>query len=695
MICFNQIKKSEKLMNSVKKKLMNDFVGIDEEIEKIIDNISPWHCMPESHLSQPHIINIWGMTGTGKTDLVRKLSSYINHPLIEVDLGSFKSDSSPVFGYRFYDKYRDLSSKKSIILLDEFQKCSTVGGMGADVEPSGLRDLWALLSDGMIPVTTFYDQIDRDFCKMILGSLIDNWEKDKDEFNKRGYFTSNNHDKPLYRNYMMRVSSISKKRIKKDSTTSELSSSGKLFLDSRIIKSISLIINEKEQKISSDFCKDIMGSAKYYLEKLEEVKNETKYLNFKNSIIIICGNLDDVYSMSHSVSPDIDIDTLYKKSKMINVPEVKLALSRRFRPEQIARLGNNHIVYKTLSRQDYLKLIRKDLNRVIKNFKEQFGIDFKYDETIVDLIYSESVYPSQGVRPIFSTIQSLIRSTLIKVVYEYMRRSHLSNKSVKLINFKFDCESDSMVFNNHSNGTFILKIDLSLKKLNEVDPTDEKVRHAIHEAGHALTTMLLFKDFPEKATIYTPNYGTGGYIWLPESFGLKKNHSRNDCEDKAVVTLAGKAAESLVFGDDLAGDGCVSDYEYATDAITNYATSWGMYDGDIVFSSAHPAGKSIEITEKQKKFISEKMNSLYDKSYKILSLHERELLILSNKILNNKYLLKEDLKNFCIEVGLDVENKNISLTDIFNEKLNNLDYLNNSKTQEEEIGEFVLTAMQG
>ena len=52
--------------------LKERFVGIDSVIDELCDAITVWFVMPEI-LRRPVIVNLWGMTGVGKTDLVRKL----------------------------------------------------------------------------------------------------------------------------------------------------------------------------------------------------------------------------------------------------------------------------------------------------------------------------------------------------------------------------------------------------------------------------------------------------------------------------------------------------------------------------------------------------------------------------------------------------------------------------------------------
>ena len=67
-----QINSRKRKLNSVRRQLKSHFVGLDRIIDKVISSIEVWYVMPEI-MTRPLIVNLWGMTGVGKTDLVRRL----------------------------------------------------------------------------------------------------------------------------------------------------------------------------------------------------------------------------------------------------------------------------------------------------------------------------------------------------------------------------------------------------------------------------------------------------------------------------------------------------------------------------------------------------------------------------------------------------------------------------------------------
>ena len=67
-----QIRARNAKLDAVGEQLRAYFIGIDDIIVELIDAMRVWYVMPEV-LVRPVIINLWGMTGVGKTDLVRRL----------------------------------------------------------------------------------------------------------------------------------------------------------------------------------------------------------------------------------------------------------------------------------------------------------------------------------------------------------------------------------------------------------------------------------------------------------------------------------------------------------------------------------------------------------------------------------------------------------------------------------------------
>ena len=65
------MKRHLKLME-IKSSLKSNLFGLDSVIDQVVDSMTSWYFYPE-YQSRPLILNLWGMTGVGKSDLVRQL----------------------------------------------------------------------------------------------------------------------------------------------------------------------------------------------------------------------------------------------------------------------------------------------------------------------------------------------------------------------------------------------------------------------------------------------------------------------------------------------------------------------------------------------------------------------------------------------------------------------------------------------
>src|SRR5262249_54804535 len=81
-----------------------------------------------------------------------------------------------------------------------------------------------------------------------------------------------------------------------------------------------------------------------------------------------------------------------------------------------------------------------------------------------------------------------------------------------------------------------------------------------HEAGHGLVHALLFGRAPTEIKIHVASF-EGGY----NAYTSRKVWSRRNLLDSVCTSLAGRAAELLVFGPELNSSGSESDLRKATE----------------------------------------------------------------------------------------------------------------------------------
>ena len=154
--------------------------------------------------------------------------------------------------------------------------------------------------------------------------------------------------------------------------------------------------------------------------------------------------------------------------------------------------------------------------------------------------------------------------------------------------------------------------------------TDEQKEHtAYHEAGHAIVGLNLEKCDPVyKATIIPRGGALGMVVSLPEIERLSWH--KNECKQKLAMTMAGKAAEILKWGEEDVSNGPSGDIQQASSLARAMVMRWGMSDkiGDIDYQAAHEgyAGGNIggfSISTKTKELIEQEVKKLIDDGYKL------------------------------------------------------------------------------
>ncbi|MGR3651967.1 MAG: ATP-dependent zinc metalloprotease FtsH, partial [Roseovarius sp.] len=150
---------------------------------------------------------------------------------------------------------------------------------------------------------------------------------------------------------------------------------------------------------------------------------------------------------------------------------------------------------------------------------------------------------------------------------------------------------------------------------------DQKEKTAFHEAGHAVVGLALPKCDPVyKATIIPRGGALGMVVSLPEIDRL--NWHRSECEQKLAMTMAGKAAEILKYGEDNISNGPAGDIQQASGLARAMVMRWGMSDkvGNVDYEQAHEgymgnAAGGFSISAHTKELIEEEVRRLIDEAY--------------------------------------------------------------------------------
>jgi len=534
-----QIESRKKQLENAKKALKKKFIGIDEAIDKIIDNIGLWYLMPEIQF-RPLIVNLWGITGVGKTDLVRTLVKELDFTdkFIEIQM-DIKHDYTRNIEHYLENSGVD-TSEPAILLLDEIQRYRTIDESGHTVENKNFNDIWMLLSDGKFQNNS---QRKREIIELLLEEMY--WEDQRE-----------NADEPDAPSDTPVEASIGEPKSQKSKKPKKYKFKTSFWTANRFKKMLNLQSSVEEiMKMGLDERMELMEASL----KAGHV-NEGKA--YERLLIFISGNLDEAFKMANDVEDsESDADIMHELSKRVNLIQIKHALSRKFKPEQIARLGNNHVIYPCLDKKAYQKIIHMNCQEILNRIEARHGIKIALSQEIYDIIYSNGVFPTQGVRPAISTVFNLLGSNLPHFMYAAI----VAQQNELLLQYK-----DKNLYSLIDDKTIKKEIILEIDEIRKNKSIDEKMLVLIHELGHALVYALLFNTPPKQINTNSSGLSAGFVI----------NHHSVDnktfIKNKLAIYMAGVAAEELVFGEEFKSAGAQMDIIFATDAAASYVRSYGM-----------------------------------------------------------------------------------------------------------------------
>src|SRR5690554_486103 len=98
-----QLLKKHRILQQAAKVLKKEFIGLDNVIEEIIGSVSPWYFFPQLQ-ENPVVVNLWGLTGVGKTSLINRLSE-----LIHFEDKTYYFNFGEKFNYNIHDQIEDIN----------------------------------------------------------------------------------------------------------------------------------------------------------------------------------------------------------------------------------------------------------------------------------------------------------------------------------------------------------------------------------------------------------------------------------------------------------------------------------------------------------------------------------------------------------------------------------------------------------
>lgn len=535
-IDFNKVSQRKAHLDIVRGQLKTEFFGIDGVIDQIIESVQTWYLLPEI-LVRPPIIGCFGLTGGGKTSLIRSLVNHLGfqNRFVEVQMDGIAGGGNTTI----QDVLSESSIKENepgIILLDEFQRYRTIDQHGNDVEVKRYQDVWMMLSDGRFPS-------DAEYLARLERRLLDSeyWEDDYKALVAEKEASGAEAEAVKPRGPLKYIRQFYLKQYDAEEIKRILRSS----------ESVKEIMRWPKEKVNA-----------IIRAQIEADKNPP--IDYTKCLIFVSGNLDEAFKMADDIEDcDTNADVYHEYSKKVGVIEIKQALAKRFKPEQIARLGNNHVIYPSLSADAYLQIIKRACGSYLDEAHKLCDLRFEIEDGVYQEIYENAVYPTQGTRPVFTSVHKMFGypiSDAILWASQFYDRHVIIGLDIAASCMTFRCAGEEKR----------VKIDLDIRARRAKHSDDFNALVAVHEAGHAIVYSDLFKMPPVEIAISVASF-KGGYN------RFKTEHlSREETLNRMAVGFGGIVAEELIFGQELRSTGCSGDIAKTTQLAAEFVREYAM-----------------------------------------------------------------------------------------------------------------------
>ena len=641
-------------LERAKEQLKTEFSGLDDVIDQVIDLVSSWYCFPEIQ-EKPVVINLWGMTGTGKSSLVNRLTELIGFKDAHYRFDMGEVTDSPG-SMNIYNQLRDTDFREPgepfVISLDEFQHARTIEENGREVVKPKERIIWQLLDDGTFEMDQGKEKEHKklqEMCDMLRDAVRE------EVIVRDGHIEQN---KGAWENIIAKHLAFGLGgffKLDKDEILEELQQSHPPLLATVMMERLYQVPNHGyetvmmlEQHLKSLNAQETLD----LLIKLKQRALQPTKVDCGKALIFVIGNLDEAYPMHSNSSSAIDADYLHKASQKIGITQIKEALQARFRSEEIARLGNNHVIYPVLRKADFREIIRQALDQVKSKFLEQTGLAIQVDASFENLIFEEGVYPAQGARPVFTTVYQLFYPLITDVLL-----SHEGDSIETVCLVHQPPQIQAWVYpkrgvNGKSKGEPVIVSRDQPLMLNDSRTSrkdDLQAITAVHEAGHAIAAIFLQQLMPEMVCSVSANAHSTGFTHVEQEHRFL---SRTMLKSRVARKLGGYAAELKIFGEAHVTSSSTNDIQEATEMLARMLRRSGMGALPGYFSKISPeVNKSIKDGGEIDREIRQWLQSCLERVQAVLEEQDGLLYQMARYLADYPRMGKSVIRDFCSRFG--------------------------------------------
>jgi hypothetical protein len=523
----------------------------DDVARKVLDSVMPWYLHPEVQV-RPRVLGLWGMTGTGKTHLVRQLLTALDldDRTVWLDGGRLARSN---FGTNALDPvYESHNGRPFVVVIDEFQHARSRQQM--TVEDRGvMRSIWELIDGGKITVHDGERHLE------VLLDLRD-----------------------VLRRALERGMQVKGGRIVAGLELYEELCDDTLGRPKDAAEAPWLIPKEHWQWMRSALERPVMslsafmdlmqgldsGNVLPFVEQLVLSCSMPRVLDASQALVIVLGNLDELYALGEELVPELDPDVLVARHEHIGLTGLQEALYKLFRIEQVARLGSEQFAVPPLSRGRLLAVARTHGDALCGRLRESTGVQVRLGDSFLASVVRGHAIAVLGARPLLNALDRLVPGLMVQA------EQHARHLGLPLNAVDIDAVDGGLRLSLRG-GKRPQRLCLPLPPgpLDAQGPVHAV--HAVHEAGHAVVGLALQGVTPLQVCARSNSRSVGGFVIWEKPLG-REPLLRSMVLPQLAGLLGGWVAERVVFGEAGQSAGSSSDIAQATGMALDLIRQEGM-----------------------------------------------------------------------------------------------------------------------
>ncbi|MEZ4915956.1 MAG: ATP-dependent zinc metalloprotease FtsH [Chitinophagales bacterium] len=209
-----------------------------------------------------------------------------------------------------------------------------------------------------------------------------------------------------------------------------------------------------------------------------------------------------------------------------------------------------------------------------------------------------------------------------------------------------------------------------LEKKNKIISIDEKKRIAFHEAGHAVSSWFLEHANPlVKVTVVPRGQSLGAAWYMPNERNLT---TKEQLQDEIAATLAGRAAEQIVFGN--ISTGAQNDLDKVTSTAYQMVVIFGMTEsvGNVsYYELMKNENFQKPFSDETARKIDEEVKAIIDEQYvrvvALLNQKRESLNKVAQVLLEKEVIVKDDVERLIGKRPFETEHT--SVADVQNDEV--------------------------